>query len=100
MKTQDVGDTELQTVKTRAKANLIRGLGENSGLAAQLAIAQARYGDWRELFYNIDRLQKVTKEDIRRVANKTFTTTNRTVAVVETVNPSAPPNASGPGGER
>src|SRR5438105_6444629 len=100
MKTQDVGDTELQTVKTRAKANLIRGLGENSGLAAQLAIAQARYGDWRAVVYNIDRLQKVTKEDIRRVANKTFTATNRTVAVVETVAPSAPSSANGPGGER
>ena len=100
MKTQDVGDAELQTVKTRAKANLIRGLGENGGLAAQLAIAQARYGNWRELFYNIDRLQKVTKEDIRRVANKTFTSTNRTVAVVQTVAPSAPPSPAGPGGER
>ena len=100
MKTQDVGDAELQMVKTRAKANLIRGLGENSGLAAQLAIAQARYGDWRELFYNIDRLQKVTKEDIRRVANKTFTATNRTVAIVETMAPSSSPSPNGPGGGR
>jgi predicted Zn-dependent peptidase len=73
-------------------------LGENSGLAAQLAIYQARYGDWRELFYNIDRLQKVTKEDIRRVANSTFTPTNRTVAIVQTVAPAAAPGGSG--GER
>src|SRR5947209_9606943 len=98
IKTQDVNDAELEMVKTRAKANLIRGLGENSGLAAQLAIYQARYGDWRELFYNIDRLQKVTKEDIRRVANSTFTPTNRTVAIVQTVAPAAAPG--GPGGER
>jgi len=100
MKTQDVSDAELQMIKTRAKANLIRGLGENSGLAAQLAIAQARYGNWRELFYNIDRLQKVTREDIRRVANKTFTATNRTVAVVETVAPSAQAAPGGTGGGR
>jgi predicted Zn-dependent peptidase len=98
IKTQDVSDAELDMVKTRAKANLIRGLGENSGLAQQLAIYQARYGDWRELFYNIDRLQKVTKQDIRRVANKTFTPTNRTVAIVQTVAP--PAAAGGPGGER
>ncbi|HEX4664343.1 MAG TPA: pitrilysin family protein [Terriglobales bacterium] len=98
IKTQDVSDAELEMVKTRAKANLIRGLGENSGLAAQLAIYQARYGDWRELFYNIDRLQKVTKEDIRRVANSTFTPTNRTVAIVQTVAPAAAPGGSG--GER
>jgi predicted Zn-dependent peptidase len=100
IKTQDVSDAELETLKTRAKANLIRGLGENSGLAAQLAVYQARYGDWRELFYNIDRLQKVTKEDVRRVANKTFTPTNRTVAIVETVAPSAAPSPNGPGGGR
>jgi predicted Zn-dependent peptidase len=98
IKTQDVSDAELEMVKTRAKANLIRGLGENSGLAAQLAIYQARYGDWRELFYNIDRLQKVTKEDIRRVANSTFTPTNRTVAIVQTVAPAAA--SGGPGGQR
>jgi predicted Zn-dependent peptidase len=97
IKTQDASDAELEMVKTRGKANLIRGLGDNSGLAAQLATYQARYGDWRELFYNIDRLQKVTKQDIRRVANKTFTPTNRTVAVVETV---APASQNGPGGGR
>jgi predicted Zn-dependent peptidase len=100
IKTQDVSDAELETVKTRAKANLIRGLDENGGLAQQLAIYQARYGDWRELFYNIDRLQKVTKEDVRRVANKTFTPTNRTVAIVQTVAPAAVPSPSGPGGGR
>ena len=99
IKTQDVSDTELEMVKTRAKANLIRGLGDNAGLAAQLAIYEARYGDWRELFYNIDRLQKVTKEDIRRVANSTFQSTNRTIAIVQTVTPPAGAN-NGPGGEQ
>ena len=37
-------------VKTRAKADLIRGLDGNQGLAIQLGTYQARYGDWRELF--------------------------------------------------
>jgi predicted Zn-dependent peptidase len=97
VKTQDVSDAELQMVKTRAKANLIRGLGDNNGLAAQLAIYQARYGDWRELFYNIDRLEKVTKEDVRRVANATFVPTNRTISIVQTAAPSA---ENGPGGQQ
>jgi len=98
IKTQDVGDVELEMVKTRGRANLIRGLAENSGLASQLAIYQARYGDWRELFYNIDRLQKVTKEDIRRVANATFVPINRTVAIVQTASPAETPSENGPGG--
>jgi len=99
VKNEDVSGTELEMVKTRAKANLIRGLGDNNGLAAQLAIYQARYGDWRELFYNIDRLQKVTKEDIRRVANATFVPINRTVAIVQTAAPAATPSEN-PGGQQ
>jgi predicted Zn-dependent peptidase len=84
LKTQDVTDEELQSVKTRAKADLIRGLADDEGLALQLGMYQARYGDWRELFRDIDRIDKVSKADIRRVANKTFTDNNRTVAMIET----------------
>ena len=35
-------------IKTRAKANLLRGLADNEGLAEQLALYQTRYGDWRD----------------------------------------------------
>lgn len=91
LKNEDVSDEELQMVKTRAKANLIRRLANNQGLAAQLAEYQLRYGDWRELFRSVDKIDKVTKEDIRRVANKTFVEGNRTVAMIE--NESATPKA-------
>jgi predicted Zn-dependent peptidase len=84
LKTQDVSDEELQSIKTRAKADLIRGLGNDQGLAIQLGEYQALYGDWRELFGQIDEIEKVTKADIRRVANKTFNEENRTVATIET----------------
>ena len=82
LRNEDVSDAELQMVKTRAKANLIRGLDNNEGLAQQLATYQARYGDWRELFRQIDKIDKVTKADIRRVANKTFVPSNLTVAEI------------------
>ena len=93
LKTQDVTDDELESITTRAKADLIRGLGDNSGLAAQLAEYQADYGDWRELFRQIDRIDNVSKADIRRVANKYFTRENRTVGIMETIKP---PTASQP----
>ena len=83
LKKEDVTDDELQMVKTRAKANLIRGLGSNSGLAGQLATYQARFGDWRELFHQVEKIDKVTKADIRRVANATFVENNRTVGIIE-----------------
>ncbi|MGA6981674.1 MAG: pitrilysin family protein [Candidatus Sulfotelmatobacter sp.] len=93
LKKEDISDDELEMIKTRSKANLIRGLADNEGLATQLATYQTRYGDWRELFRSVDRIDKVTKADIRRVANETFTDTNRTVGVIETV--SGPGDSSG-----
>jgi len=102
LKTQDVTDEELQMFKTRSKADLIRGLASNEGLAEQLAIYQTRYGDWRELFRYLDRVDKVTKADIRRVSNEVFKDTNRTVGIIETQTasgpPGMPPGAPAPGG--
>ena len=85
LKKEDITDYELNMIKTRTKANLIRGLADNEGLATQLATYQTRYGDWRELFRSVDRIDQVTKADIRRVASATFVDTNRTVGVIETV---------------
>jgi predicted Zn-dependent peptidase len=84
LKKEDISDDELKMIKTRTKANLIRSLADNEGLATNLATNQTRYGDWRELFRSVDRIDQVTKADIRRVANKTFVDTNRTVGIIET----------------
>jgi predicted Zn-dependent peptidase len=85
LKQQDISDDELKMVKTRAKANLIRSLDSNEGLAQNLAEYQTLYGDWRELFRSVDRIDRVSKADIRRVANEVFVPTNRTVAIIEHV---------------
>jgi len=69
--------------KTRARASLLRGLADNQGLAEQLAEYQTRYGDWRELFRKLDEIDKVSKADVRRVANKIFVESNRTSAQIE-----------------
>jgi predicted Zn-dependent peptidase len=82
MKNESVTDDELRMVKTRAKANLIRGLDSNTGLAGQLATYEALYGDWRELFRSVEKIEKVTKEDIQRVARATLVPTNRTVGMI------------------
>jgi predicted Zn-dependent peptidase len=83
LKSEDVTDDELKIVKTRFKADLIRRLGTNNGLAFQLGQTQARYGDWRELFRRADSVDKVTKADIRRIAQKVFVPENRTVGILE-----------------
>jgi predicted Zn-dependent peptidase len=90
LKKEDISDDELKMIKTRTKANLIRGLADNQGLAMQLGTYQTRYGDWRELFRSVDRIDQVSKADIRRVANEIFVDTNRTVGVIETGGGGAP----------
>jgi predicted Zn-dependent peptidase len=87
LKTADVTDAELQMYKTRTRAELLRSLDDNQGLATSLAEYQTRYGDWRELFQQLDQVDKVTKADIRRVANQVFVPSNRTSAEIDTEPP-------------
>jgi predicted Zn-dependent peptidase len=84
LKNSDVTDDELAMYKTRTRADLLRGLADNQGLANVLAQYQTRYGNWRELFLQLDKVDKVTKADIRRVANQVFVPGNRTSAQIET----------------
>jgi len=95
LKNEDVSAEELQSVKTRAKASLLRRLDSNQNLALQLAENQTIYGDWRQLFRDIDDIDKVTAADIRRVANAMFVPTNRTVGYIESAAPSAAKPAKG-----
>ena len=82
LKTEEVSDAELERYKARTKAEKLRGLGDNMGLAEQLAEYQTRFGDWREMFRETAKIDAVTKADIRRVANKTFVAGNRTMAEI------------------
>jgi len=83
IKSDEISAEDLQSVKTRVKAGLIRQLTGNSGLALQFAIYQTIQGDWRELFREVERIDAVTAADVKRVANATFSDTNRTVAKLE-----------------
>ena len=84
LKSEPVTPEELARAKTRARAGLIRQLASNSGLAAMLTFYEVVTGDWRDLFKQLDKIDKVTAEDIQRVANEYFTTKNRTVGIIET----------------
>jgi predicted Zn-dependent peptidase len=85
LKRESVTEEELQAVKTRARANLIRSLADNGGMAGQLTFFQAITGDWRNLFKQLDEINAVTVADIKRVANKVFVNSNRTIGTIEPV---------------
>ena len=81
LKKEKVDEAALARVKTRTRAGLIRQLDDNAGLAQLLSTYSANYGDWKKLFTSIDEIDKVTADDVQRVAKEVFTTENRTVAV-------------------
>jgi len=83
VKKEDITDEELAMIKVRAKADLIRQLANNEGLALQLGTYESLFGDWRELFRHVDDIEKVSKADLRRVAQAIFVDSNRTVGVIE-----------------
>jgi predicted Zn-dependent peptidase len=84
LRTQPVHEAELNRMRNWAEADLIRQLRSNEGMATQLLWADAVLGDWRELFRFVERVRKVTAQDVMRVARKYLHKDNCTIAVLET----------------
>jgi predicted Zn-dependent peptidase len=85
LKTEPVAQAELDGVKRRARAGLLRSLDSNSSLAMQLGDWQALTGDWHNLFRQIDKIDAVTPADIQRVAKAVFIDTNRTIGTIDPI---------------
>lgn len=95
LKTQPIDAESLQRVKTKLRASLIRKLDSNSGLANELATYEANFGDWRKLFTQLDDYNKVTTDDVMRVAKTYLTQDTRTVSYTY-----APAKESAQGGSK
>ncbi len=80
VKNEKTSAEALQRVKTKLRAALIAKLDSNPGLAEELCAYQAGFGDWRKLFTELDDYNKVTADDVQRVAQKYLIETSRTVA--------------------
>ncbi|NDC63641.1 MAG: insulinase family protein [Planctomycetia bacterium] len=76
----EVPERELRKVKNRVAAGNYRRLENNMSLLVQLAFAEALL-DWREINDGPRKYEAVTAAEIRRVANRYFPPTNRSVAV-------------------
>ncbi len=78
-KKEKIDATTLQRIKTKLRAALIQKLDSNSGLASELCTYSVAYGDWRKLFTELDDYNKVTADDVQRVARKYLVQNTRTV---------------------
>ena len=80
LKTEPVGDRELQKVKNQNAASTFRDLQGNFSLMMQLLIRESNRG-WETLNTDPALYDVVTEDDIMRVAQEYFTEENRAVAV-------------------
>jgi predicted Zn-dependent peptidase len=79
LKSKKIDDETLNRVKTKLRADLIRKLDSNSGLAEELTAYHVAYGDWRRLFTEVDQYNKITADDVMRVAREYLRPETRTV---------------------
>jgi len=93
MKTEPVSDRELQRIKKLNQRDFIDRLRSNENLAGTLATLEVQVG-WRYLLNYLEKLDKVTAEDILQAANKYIQTDNQTsVYVIPGGEPDAPPES-------
>ena len=88
---EPVDTATLDRVKTQARAGLLRQLDSNSGLASLFTEYQAKTGDWRNVFEELQAIEAVTAADVQRVAIATFKPENRTVGKLISAAAPAPP---------
>ncbi|MEL6551911.1 MAG: insulinase family protein, partial [Cyanobacteria bacterium J06621_11] len=79
MQNEPVDTKTLERVKTQARAGLLGQLDSNRGMASLLTEYEAKTGDWRNVFKELQAIESVSADDVQRVASEVFQPTNRTV---------------------
>ena len=85
-----VTDQELQKAKNIALATFYREMDTINGRANTLGTYEVFFGDYHKLFNAVENYNRVTKEDIQKVAQKYFVEKNRTVATLTPEKEAAP----------
>lgn len=74
-----IGDREFEKIRNQVESNFISQNSTVVGIAENLANYHVYYGDANLINTEIDRYMKVTKDDIKRVANQYLVKDNRVV---------------------
>jgi zinc protease len=82
VRAQPVTDQEIAKAKNILLANFYRDMKTINGRANTLGSYEVFFGDYHKLFDAVQEYNKVTAEDVRRVAQKYFGDKNRTVATL------------------
>jgi zinc protease len=79
VKTELVSEKEFQKLKNQVETDFVNSYATVAGRAEALANYHLYFGDANLINTEIQRYMKVTREDLKRVANKYFTKENRVV---------------------
>ena len=79
-----ITEKELQKVKNQMLIDLYNQLETINGKSNNLGTYEVYFGDYRKMFDAPKEYNKVTADDIKRVANTYFKKSNRTVGVLKT----------------
>ena len=80
LKKEPVKKQELEKIINQLRAEFIREISSNSGLASRLSYYEIITGDYRYMTRYIETIEKVTPKDIMAAAKKYLIEENRTVA--------------------
>ncbi|MBW2474173.1 MAG: insulinase family protein [Deltaproteobacteria bacterium] len=83
LKQELVEEEELTKVRNRLLTDQLRQLRSNSGLARLLTSYQSLAGDWRYVANYAEEIDKLSAENLKQVANRYLTKSNRTVVVLQ-----------------
>ena len=79
VKTTTISDEEYQKIINQAETDFVSQNQRVMGVVQNLATYYTFLGDANLINTELDRYTKITKEDLKRVANKYFTKENRLV---------------------
>lgn len=84
IKTEGVTEAELQKVKNQKLIDFYGQVETINGKSNNIGTYEVFFGDYRKMFDAPDLYNKVTADDIRRVANTYFNQKKRTVGILRT----------------
>lgn len=79
MKNELISDEEFQKIQNQVENDFVQSNSSMAGIAESLANYHVYFGDANLINTEIERYRKVTKEDIKNVANKYLNQNNRVV---------------------
>lgn len=83
VKKDGITDKELQKVKNQKLIEFYNQVETINGKSNNIGTYEVFFGDYKKMFEAPDRYNKVTADDIKRVANKYFNRTTRTVGILK-----------------